>query len=203
MLIYPQDYFSLVFFSFFSSFFPLFSPLQFKERTVFSVNPLSTQIAPEETVELTVTAYLNDHLKFKDKLTIRVLQGINFSIPLRASGIGTTIMSEPKILPGVHLGTFFTHGQCKSTFTLTNRGRRPQALSWTTDGFSASLLKKTEMYIRRQDPDDIRVRQKIQAMVKDDKNEAFRKPVFQVVPDKMVLEPLESGSMVILGTVEE
>ena len=166
------------------------------------MSPLSTQIAPEESVELTVTAYLNDHLKFKDKLTIRVLQGINFTVPLKASGIGTTIVSNPAILPGVHLGTFFTHGQYKNTFTLTNRGRRPQALSWSTDGFSASQLKKAEMYIRRQDPNDVRVRQRIQAMVKDD-NDTFRKPVFQVVPDKMVLEPLQSGTMIIQGTVDE
>ena len=34
---------------------------------------------------------------------------------------------------------------CQKQFTLMNRGRRLQALSWTTQGFSAAKLKKMEI----------------------------------------------------------
>ena len=167
------------------------------------MSPLSAEVPPEASIELVVTAFLDDHLRFTDKLSIRVLRGVNFTIPLKGAGIGTTIVSEPPLLPGVKLGTYFSHGVCKNTFVLTNRGRRTQALSWSTDGFSASQLKKAEMYIRRQDPNDIKVRQRLQLMVSEEGNEVLKKPVFQVVPDKMVLDPLQSSTIVIMGQVEE
>ncbi len=175
--------------------------LQSHEKSVFSVSPDSVEIPPEDFVDLTITAFLDDRLKFNDQLAIHVSQGINFTISLKAAGVGTTIVSEPELTPGVFLGTFFSHGVSRNTFTLTNKGRRCQALSWTTEGFSASLLKRTEMSKRRQDPNDVRVKQR--QMMDEGEKEVLKKPVFDVVPDKMMLEPLESRTIQIVGRGKE
>jgi hypothetical protein len=52
-----------------------------------------------------------------------------------AYGSGTTIVSEPPIVPAVKLGSQFSCQPCTRVFCLTNRGRRPQQIYWTTEGF--------------------------------------------------------------------
>lgn len=47
---------------------------------------------------------------------------------------------------------------CQQQFTLVNRGRRLQALSWTTQGFSAAKLKKMEIKRATRDMKDVRLK---------------------------------------------
>ena len=96
--------------------------------------------------------------RFTDKLTIVILQGVSSTVSLSAEGKGTTIVSHPPLQPRVDLGPHFSHGPCQKQFTLTNRGRRVQALSWTTEGFSVAKLKKAEIERTMRDSRDIRLK---------------------------------------------
>lgn len=83
--------------------------------------------------------------RFNDKLTIVVTQGVSATINLSAEAKGTTIVSYPPLMECINLGPHFSKGLCQKQFTLINKGRRVQALSWSTDGFSLSKLKRLEL----------------------------------------------------------
>ena len=161
--------------------------MQASEKSVFSVEPRSAVVRPEESLTLKVTAYVDDCIKFSDKLNILIKRGVNFTVFLQAHGEGSTVVSSPPLQPGINLGTFFSRCPCKQEFELTNRGRRVQALSWVTDGFSASKVKKVEMERKSRDMRDIKVQQRL----------------FHIVPEKFVLEPKESCIVSLEGYCDE
>lgn len=179
---------------------PFFSSFQAQAKTVFSVVPRSAVVLPEQSLELTVTAFLDDCLKFTDKLNIIIKRGVNFTVFLRAQGSGSTVVSSPPLQPGIDLGTFFSRSPCQQEFELTNMGRRMQALSWVTDGFSATKVKKVEMERRSRDMRDMKVRQHYTGLRLE---EAAKKRLFHIVPEKFVLEPQESCVVSLEGYCEE
>ena len=67
------------------------------------------------------------------------------TVSLSAEAKGTTIVSYPSLTECIDLGPHFSKGLCQKQFTLINKGRRLQALSWSTDGFSLSKLKRLEL----------------------------------------------------------
>lgn len=102
------------------------------------------------------------------------------------------------------------------------RGRRVQALSWTTEGFSAAKLKKAEiewssrdtldvakkvcmMYIRSWD--DFRVCERMTHVLflgpltqRSQRGPPdLKKPLFQIIPDKFVLQPYQSQVITLQG----
>lgn len=77
------------------------------DRTVFSVEPVSGVVPAEGTLELTVTAELDDSIQFTDKLTVVVFHGVSHTLNLIAEGHGTTIVSQPSLQPLVDLGPHF------------------------------------------------------------------------------------------------
>lgn len=153
-------------------------------------------VLPEQTLELTVTAFLDDCLKFSDKLNILITRGVNFTVFLRAKGRGSTVVSEPPIQPCINLGTFFSGGPCEREFVFTNKGRRMQALSWVTEGFSASKVKKFEMDRKSRDMDDIRIKKNYTLK---DLDEVITKRLFIIIPEKFVLEPKQSCVVTLKG----
>lgn len=162
--------------------------------------PHSAVVLPEQSLALTVTAFLDDCLKFSDKLNILIKRGVNFTVFLRAQGQGSTVVSSPPLQPGINLGTFFSRSPCQQQFKLTNRGRRMQALSWVTEGFSAAKVKKVEMEKKSLDMQDVKIKQlynKLHVM------EAPKKRLFRIVPEKFVLEPQESCLVTLEGYCEE
>ena len=164
------------------------------------MKPTSAVVLPEQTLELTVTAYLDDCLKFHDKLNILITRGVNFTVFLRARGRGSTVVSEPPIQPCVNLGTFFSGGPCEREFVFTNKGRRMQALSWVTEGFSASKVKKIEMDRKSRDMNDIRIKKDYTFK---DLDEITTKRLFHIVPEKFVLEPKQSCIVKLQGFCKE
>ena len=58
--------------------------------------------------------------------------------------MGTTIVTDPPMMPTVNFGPQFSHNTCSKIFKLTNNGRRSQQLYWMTEGFSnyKAKLKK-------------------------------------------------------------
>jgi hypothetical protein len=163
------------------------------------VAPSSALVLPEQSLKLTVTAFLDDCLKFTDKLNILIKRGVNFTVFLQAQGEGSTIVSSPPLQPRVKLGTFFSLCPCRRDFQLTNKGRRKQALSWVTDGFSASRVKKIEMDRRSRDMRDIKVKQRYSLHPDVEP----RKRTFHIVPEKFVLQPQESCTVTVEGYCEE
>ena len=78
------------------------------------------------------------------------------------------------------------------------RGRRIQALSWTTEGFSAAKLKKQEMERQSRDVKDLRVKKQLTL----NKVEEMNKPRFELMPNKCVLEPYQSCVVTLKGYTE-
>lgn len=80
-------------------------------------------------------------------------------------------------------------------FAYICRGRRIQALSWTTEGFSAAKLKRQEMERHSRDMRDLRVKERLSL----NKYEAMKKPQFELTPNKCVLEPYQSCVVTLRG----
>ena len=74
------------------------------------------------------------------------------AVSLVAYGSGTTIVSEPPLAPAVKLGPQFSCQPVRKWFKLTNSGRRPQQIYWTTEGFLPHRTRKKIEY----NPDDMR-----------------------------------------------
>ena len=84
---------------------------------------------------LTVLA-VSFHFRFHDKVQINILNGTSRAVPVTAHGTGTTVVTDPPMLPSLNLGPHFSKGPLLRRFTLTNSGRRHQSLVWGTEGFS-------------------------------------------------------------------
>lgn len=61
------------------------------------VEPQQGEIPPEETFEISLTANVDDVVRFQDKLQINFLESQSRTIPLEAYGFGTTIVTEPLV----------------------------------------------------------------------------------------------------------
>ena len=81
-----------------------------------------------------------------------------FSVCVRACAYNVCVLYglEGHFYPAVDLGPHFCNSwPCRKQFTLMNRGRWLQALSWTTQGFSTAKLKKMEIKRATQDLKDV------------------------------------------------
>ena len=65
--------------------------------SVWSIEPQQGEIPPEESFELSLTANVDDVVRFQDKLQINFLESQSRTIPVEAYGFGTTINSDPKV----------------------------------------------------------------------------------------------------------
>ena len=165
---------------------------------MFSVYPPSAQLQPKKSLELTVTVFMDDPTRISDKLTIVVSRGTNFTISLQADGTGTTIVSDPPLHSSINLGINFSCRLCEKKFTLTNRGRRTHALFWSTEGFSASKMKRAEMHHKSLDVRDIKVLLSRARMLQKGL-EVIKRPLFEISPNKVELEPFQSCTVSLLG----
>ena len=84
-----------------------------------------------------------------------VFKGVSHTLNLIAEGHGTTIVSQPLLQPLVDLGPHFSSRPCSQQFTITNEGRRKQALYWVTEGFSIVKMRRAEMTNEKTDMLDI------------------------------------------------
>ncbi len=110
-----------------------FQTLVLKRNSRFRVNMPAAHLAPGETANLKLTANIDDTQPFKDELCLIVTEGGEVKVPLLARGTGTTISCKEYELgnePKVELGHQFTARHSRKFFTVTNRGPKPQTLSW-------------------------------------------------------------------------
>ena len=66
-------------------------------RSVFRVDTNSGMLAPQESIEITLTAHLDDTITHKESLNILVHEGASISFPLVAKGTGTTLFCVENI----------------------------------------------------------------------------------------------------------
>jgi hydrocephalus-inducing protein len=110
-----------------------FQTLIMKRNSRFKVNMPSAYLAPGETANLKLIANIDDTQSFKDELCLIVTEGGEIKVPLLAKGTGTTICCTEYDLgnaPHVNLDYQFTSRASRKYFTITNRGPKPQTLSW-------------------------------------------------------------------------
>ncbi|XP_035275425.1 hydrocephalus-inducing protein homolog [Anguilla anguilla] len=106
-----------------------------RSRSLWRVEPSEGEVPPEGEAELRLVAHLDDTLRFQDKLSLAVLDSRTHTVPVSATGKGTTIVSDRPFAPSLDLGAHFSSGPCQYHFRLTNRGRRSHQLYWMTEGF--------------------------------------------------------------------
>ncbi|CAD5117498.1 DgyrCDS6267 [Dimorphilus gyrociliatus] len=176
------------------------SPKQF---SAWEVSPEKGEVPPQSTIELTLTACLNDCVPFNDSLHLCIEDGPSPKIPVQATGFGTTIVVDPPICPSLNLGPNFcsdislaTGKPVQRTFRLTNAGRRHQTLIWSTDGFNyikpVSKAYRPPEYLDK----DVKFKNKPPPPPPP-------QPVFKFSPHRMDLEPGESIDMFMEGTISE
>lgn len=108
------------------------------ESSVFSVDPCSGCILPGEEAQLTISAFLDDAVKFTDLLRVRIHPDKIHEIQLTAKGMGTPIVfdSEDK---SIDFGNVFSNIPYLREIALRNHGRRAQTITWQNkDSRSAS-----------------------------------------------------------------
>ncbi|KAJ3305286.1 hypothetical protein HDV03_001884, partial [Kappamyces sp. JEL0829] len=99
------------------------------DAEVFTVSPLNGVIQPGASVDITVAAYLDDTIKFTEVLKIAIASSDAHEVPLIARGQGSTIVFDDA-LRLINFDDVFSNRECSISFTMTNRGRRTQHLSW-------------------------------------------------------------------------
>ncbi|KAI9356512.1 hypothetical protein DFJ73DRAFT_958267 [Zopfochytrium polystomum] len=140
------------------------------EPSPFKVEPTMGTIAPGASVEITVTACLDDSLKFTEILKVGIQSDGIHEVQLVARGQGTTITFDEG-LKNVDFQDVFSNRECSREFTLVNRGQRVQTLHWLVD----------EDRFARKDAN------------------ALLNQTFEVIPTRFTLKPNGSQVIVIKG----
>ncbi|XP_068025997.1 hydrocephalus-inducing protein-like [Melanerpes formicivorus] len=100
------------------------------------VEPSQGVIPAEGQVSVSVTAQLDDTGQFQAEVQLLVEHSRGYGIPVRALGVGSTIVLDRPLAPQLSLGTRFSLAPCCYSFQVTNRGRRSQRLYWSLGGCS-------------------------------------------------------------------
>ncbi|XP_052230840.1 hydrocephalus-inducing protein-like isoform X4 [Dreissena polymorpha] len=163
-----------------------------RPKSVYRVDPSDGEIPPEQSMEITVTACLDDCVRFQDKLQINFIESQVRHIPLTSYGQGTTIVSDPLLIPQLDLGPNFSNRPYCKVFHLTNKGRRHQQLVWSMDGFSPIAKAKKEM--QSYNPLDMKFKNQPPPAPPPT-------PVFKVTPNRFDMPPGTSIDLKLEGFV--
>ncbi|XP_069312434.1 hydrocephalus-inducing protein homolog [Eulemur rufifrons] len=114
------------------------------KKSLWTIEPNEGMVPPETEVQLALTANLDDILTFKDTVILDIENSNTYEIPVQASGIGSTIVSDKPFAPELNLGALFSLDTHYYRFKLTNKGRRVQQLFWMNESFrpQGKLSKK-------------------------------------------------------------
>jgi hydrocephalus-inducing protein len=81
--------------------------LQASKKSLWTIEPLEGIVPAEADIPLTLTANLNDIVTFKDTVILEVENSNTYRIPVQATGIGSTIVSDKPFAPELNLGSHF------------------------------------------------------------------------------------------------
>lgn len=154
-----------------------------KRNSPWRIEPSHGIVQPCTEVKLKAICYLIDKAKYDDVIHIDVEHSHPQEISVKSIGSGCSIVSEPPIGNCVDFGTFFSGGNVRKVFQLTNRSSRPQNLSFFNEGRMVSTTNKKEM-----------------ARLK---NQSSAPVVFKVTPFRVELLPGETKEIVIEGSSEK
>ncbi|CAM9152901.1 unnamed protein product [Bubo scandiacus] len=151
------------------------------------IEPSEGVIPPETEVSVAVIANLDDTEKFKDEVNLFIENSHTYVIPVRAVGIGTTIVTDKPFAPELNLGPHFSLDPCCYHFKITNEGRRTHRLYWSTEGFGP-----------------FHQRDRVPAVSTTQGQGSFQSPrpacpVFKVQPQRVELMPGKTMEMVLEG----
>ncbi|XP_077746030.1 hydrocephalus-inducing protein homolog isoform X3 [Canis aureus] len=176
------------------SFIPaLFQARMAHKKSLWMIEPKEGMVPPETNVQLTLTAKLNDILTFKDTVILDIENSNTYRIPVQASGIGSTIVSDKPFAPELNLGARFSLDTYYYRFKLTNKGRRVQQLFWMNEDFhpqdklSKKGLAKKGLVKNQPQPQD------------SQEPRAPQSPVFQLHPVRMELYPNQTIDVILEG----
>ncbi|CAF1310061.1 unnamed protein product, partial [Didymodactylos carnosus] len=153
-----------------------------KKQSQFKCEPQNGVVDPKSTLELKVTAYLNDRMKFNEQLTIHVENSSSRIIPLSANGTGALIVSDIKIFPHLDLGSKFVGTPITQKIQFTNRGRRQLAVHFihASDQTSAYNIRKSKKELEK------------------DAEKALER-IFRIEPERLEFLPGETKTLTISG----
>eukprot|EP00063_Salmo_salar_P029727 XP_014004562.1 PREDICTED: hydrocephalus-inducing protein homolog isoform X1 [Salmo salar] len=161
-----------------------------RSRSLWRVEPSEGEVPPQGKLELRLVAHLDDTLHFQDKLHLSIQNSETHTIPLSATGKGTTIVTNRPFAPSLDLGAHFSSGPCQYHFRVTNRGRRSHQLYWTTEGYP--------QFRRRVPPPANTTREgKGRSSLVPPPVDG---PVFSLHPMRMELAPGHTADMVLEGS---
>lgn len=159
-----------------------------RPKSSFSIQPSAGIIPAEQDVQITITANVDDCVRFQDKALISISGSQVHSISLMAYGMGTTIVSDPPMMPSVNFGPQFSHRTCCKWFKLTNNGKRSQQLYWMTEGFTSYKAKRKELRYK-----DDKTSQELGS------SPSCVGPVFKLTPERLSLDPGQSQKIKLEG----
>lgn len=156
-----------------------FSTSMMKKHSPWRLEPAEGSIEPGSELKIKAICHLIDKIKYEDVIIIDIEHSNPQHISVKATGGGSSIVSEPTIGNFVDFGTYFSGGTVKKSFKLTNKSSRFQSLSFVPDGRSSINLNKKELL----------------------KEKAKNVPpmMFKVVPTRIELCPGETKEIVIEG----
>ncbi|XP_047451812.1 hydrocephalus-inducing protein homolog [Mugil cephalus] len=173
-------------------------------RSFWRVEPSEGEVPPESQLELKVVAHLKDTLYFKDCLEVSIQDSQKYTVPLSATGTGTTIVSDRPLGPSLDLGTHFSHGSCQYRFKLTNHGQRVHRMYWRTDGFQSSTKTNKESKLSERNflPPINTPRKRDVSNRASILSPSREKPVFSLSPSRVELFPGCSVDMLLTGSLD-
>ncbi|EDL92535.1 rCG51388, partial [Rattus norvegicus] len=171
-----------------------FIPAEFRARlankkSLWTVKPSEGSVPAEDDIPLTLTANLNDIVTFKDTVILEIKHSNTYRIPIQATGIGSTIVSDKPFAPELNLGSHFSLDTHYYRFKLTNKGRRVQQLFWMNDDFNPK-----EKQSKKGSTGSSRRQSKVSQESTDSGN-----PVFQLHPVRMELYPGQTIDVILEG----
>uniref|UniRef100_A0A3B4VD89 HYDIN axonemal central pair apparatus protein n=1 Tax=Seriola dumerili TaxID=41447 RepID=A0A3B4VD89_SERDU len=171
-------------------------------RSFWRVEPSEGEVPPESQLELRVVAHLKDVIHFQERLEVSIQDSQRHTVPLSATGTGTTIVSDRPFAPSLDLGTYFSHGSCQYHFKLTNHGQRTHRLYWRIDGFPPYSKTRNEDSLSGRGflPSISTPRKKDVPSRGSLLSSSREKPVFSLSPSRVELFPGCSVDMVLTGS---
>ncbi|XP_068267686.1 LOW QUALITY PROTEIN: hydrocephalus-inducing protein homolog [Nyctibius grandis] len=151
------------------------------------IEPSKGVIPPETEMAVAVIANLDDTGKFKDEVSLFIENSRTYTIPVRAVGIGTTIVTDGLCAPELNLGQHLSLNPCCYRFKVTNKGRCTRQLYWTMEGFSTFRQRHRLPGVSNAKGKD------------SSQSPKPASPVFQVRPPIMELMPGETMEVMLEG----
>jgi hypothetical protein len=99
------------------------------DKNIFRIAKTDGEIAPGETDHLEIMAFLDDTIAFSGKLSLFFHYLSPKALDISAKGTGTALVSSID-MNEINFDHMFTCEPATRTFTLENKGRRPQEVKW-------------------------------------------------------------------------